>query len=48
MNKKYQMSPEQRRLFTLDQMQEKNITYNIPIFFEIKGALDEKRLVDCM
>lgn len=48
MNRKFQMSSEQRRMFTIDQMQGQNITYNIPAFFEINGTLDKKRLVDCV
>ncbi|MCU0096874.1 hypothetical protein N7917_24635 [Bacillus sp. OR9] len=39
MNRKYKMSSVQKSLYVIDQMQESNITYNIPIMLEVEGKL---------
>lgn len=40
----YAMSSSQKRTFILNQINKNDISYNIPIFLIIEGALDENRL----
>ncbi|MCL2425728.1 MAG: amino acid adenylation domain-containing protein [Oscillospiraceae bacterium] len=48
MAKMYLMSSVQKRLFSLDQIQEKNITYNIPMFLSLSGKFDVEKFDNCI
>lgn len=40
----YQLSSAQKRMYILQQKELKNIAYNIPVIFQLEGALDRDRL----
>ena len=42
----YSLSPAQKRLYVLHQMDETGITYNIPAIQELEGPIDKNRLED--
>ncbi|MEQ8168837.1 MAG: amino acid adenylation domain-containing protein, partial [Candidatus Eremiobacterota bacterium] len=44
----YPVSSAQRRMFLMDQLEGKSITYNTPIVFIIEGAIDHKKLSDAI
>ena len=41
---KYEMSSAQKRIYVIHQMQDENITYNIPTLFRVNGNLNLERL----
>jgi len=48
MAKMYLMSSVQKRLYSLDQIQEKNITYNVPMILKISGNFDTTKFENCI
>ncbi|MBM7689801.1 hypothetical protein BCR24_12790 [Enterococcus ureilyticus] len=44
MSKKYLMSSNQRRIYTLEKTQESSVTYNMPIILKLEKELDYNRL----
>ncbi|MCB5951766.1 amino acid adenylation domain-containing protein [Enterococcus sp. BWT-B8] len=47
-SKKYLMSSAQKRIYTIEQVQGKSTTYNIPIAFQLSSPLDLDKLTDSL
>lgn len=44
MNQRYLMSSAQKRIYTIEQMKENSVTYNVPMVFEVEAIIDIERL----
>lgn len=40
----YEVSPSQKRMYILNELDKKGIVYNIPLVFELNGGVDSKKL----